>query len=240
MIIKHAILHAIFYTGVFCSFTINNEQIPKVLIIGQMKDVMWKGELEGRIHLDTISNKNHLFGMGPIEFLSGEIIVLNGRAYYSFIDQDNDVHVKESFDIKAPFFAYTSIPHWKEIIIPETIKDLKSLETFLNIKFSENANPVFFQLKGNFTNVDMHIVNLPKGRNVSSPKEAHEGLQNFKLNNVDATILGFYSTKHQSIFTHHDTYLHLHVLTDDFTMMGHVDELEFDFKKVQLFAPEGL
>ena len=43
-----------------------------VKIIGQMKDVMWKGQLYGNISLDTIANKANLYGLGPVEYLAGE------------------------------------------------------------------------------------------------------------------------------------------------------------------------
>jgi acetolactate decarboxylase len=35
-----------------------------------MKNVMWKGQLQGVINLDTIQNKNHLYGFGPQEYLN--------------------------------------------------------------------------------------------------------------------------------------------------------------------------
>ncbi len=42
----------------------------EVRIAGQMKNVMWKGQLQGTISLDTIAPKEHLCGLGPVEYLS--------------------------------------------------------------------------------------------------------------------------------------------------------------------------
>ena len=43
-----------------------------------MKNVMWKGELHGNLKLDTISNKTNLYGLGPVEYLAGEILIIDG------------------------------------------------------------------------------------------------------------------------------------------------------------------
>lgn len=42
-----------------------------------MRNVMWKGELAGIIQMDTISDKKGLYGLGPIEFLGGEVMVMD-------------------------------------------------------------------------------------------------------------------------------------------------------------------
>lgn len=62
---------------------------------------------------------------------------------------------------------------------------------------------------------------------MSSPKEAHQSQMNYELKNEDVEIIGFFSTEHQGIFTHHDSYLHMHLITKDIKKMGHLDEITF-------------
>ena len=38
---------------------------PDVKVVGAIKNVMWKGELEGSILLDALTNKKGLYGLGP-------------------------------------------------------------------------------------------------------------------------------------------------------------------------------
>lgn len=55
-----------------CAATIEKDQPDRtVQVVGAMRNVMWKGELQGTIALDTIENKEHLYGLGPVEFLAG-------------------------------------------------------------------------------------------------------------------------------------------------------------------------
>jgi len=98
-----------------------------VKIIGEMKNVMWKGELSGIIDLDTISNKEDLYGMGPLEYLAGEIMIIDGKSYKSVVVNDSTMKVEETFKIKAPFFGYTNIPDWTEHKLPSGILTIENL-----------------------------------------------------------------------------------------------------------------
>jgi acetolactate decarboxylase len=57
----------------------------EVKIVGQMKNVMWKGQLYGNISLDTIADKTNLYGLGPVEYLAGEIAIINSQSFTSIV-----------------------------------------------------------------------------------------------------------------------------------------------------------
>jgi acetolactate decarboxylase len=209
-----------------------------VTVIGQMKNVMMKGELFATINLDTISNKKHLFGFGPLEYLKGEILILDGKAYSSKVISDTTMLVVESYKIKAPFFAYATINEWKPIALPDSIFNLIQLENYLNVISVNDTKPYLFKLEGQIDSAKVHVVNLPEGTIVQSPDEAHQGLKHYHLQNETVDIIGFYSTKHQTIFTHHTTNLHLHLITKDRTKMGHLEEVNFKPQNIKLFIQE--
>ncbi len=94
-----------------------------------------------------------------------------------------------------------------------------------------------FKLTGTVEQATIHIVNLPKGSRVSSPDEAHEGQKKYELQNVQSEIVGFFSTEHKAIFTHHDTYLHMHLITADRQKMGHLDEMLLKKGTWKLYLP---
>lgn len=206
----------------------------EVKIVGAMESVMWKGELSGTINLDTIQNKSHLYGIGPVEFLAGELLILNGKSYVSKAISPTKMLVEESFEQKAPFFVSANVENWLEIILPPSIKTLIDLEQFLNELKKETDSPFVFKLEGAIDSAKIHIVNLPIGSTVRSPEEAHQGQINYPIHNENCTIIGFFSRKHQSIFTHHDTFMHLHLITNDLKKMGHLDELHIDVMKLYI------
>lgn len=207
----------------------------KVHITGEMRNVMWKGQLEGNIHLDTIANKSNVVGLGPLEYLGGEIIIIDGKSYKSVVISDSSMEVVETFNIKAPFFAHANISNWSEELLDVDIQTIQQLESFLDNKMSGSSQPFIFKLAGFVKEATIHVVNLPVGTKVSSPNDAHKGLVKYQLENQEAEIVGFFSKEHKGIFTHHDTYLHMHLITKDKQMMGHLDELTIEKAKMRLF-----
>jgi acetolactate decarboxylase len=195
---------------------------------------MWKGQLQGVINLDTISNKEHLYGFGPQEYLNAELLIIDGKSCKSSVINDSTMKVEETFKSKAPFFAYANISEWETLVIPDSVNSIPTLENYLNQNTQKHTRPFLFKLEGTINKASIHIVNLPKGKEVHSPDDAHQGRQSFELQNVQANLIGFFSTEHKTIFTHHDTYLHIHLITNDHSKMGHLDDVTFNPKSVKL------
>jgi acetolactate decarboxylase len=204
-------------------FSCSSEKITvsEVKWSGAMKNVMKKGELFGTIHLDTISNKKHLYGIGPIEYLTGEITIFDSKSYVSRVNAD-------SYDVKAPFFVYANVENWTSIEVPKRVIDLTSLEEFLTSLPNSDKKPFAFKMEAEVAETDIHVVNLPKHiKTVSSHEEAHQGQVNYLLKDRKVNLIGFYSAHHHAIFTHHSSNLHIHLITEDEKDMGHVESISF-------------
>ncbi|WP_412561513.1 acetolactate decarboxylase [Winogradskyella sp. MIT101101] len=223
-----------------CNFAVTEPNTSKtysnVRNIAAMKDVMWQGELYGKINIDTIKNRKGLYGLGPKAFLDGEILINNGKTYLSKVKTDSTMAVEQINSVEAPFFVYANVNEWEQIQLPDSVKSIKSLEKYLDSKTKDKKRPFAFKLVGKIENGIIHIQNLPKGVKVSSPKEAHQGQVNYSLENEEVEIVGFFSTEHQGIFTHHDSFLHMHLITKSLDKMGHLDKVSFS--KMTLFLPK--
>jgi len=211
-----------------------------VQVVGAMKNVMWKGELTGTISLDTIKNKNGLYGLGPIEYLTGELLIINGKSYVSKVITDSTMVVEENYQVKAPFLVYSNQIDWDVENLPSDIKTIKELEEFINKESIDFKRPFVFKLKGQVDNAVIHIQNLPQGTKVSSPEEAHQGQTNYTLENSEVEIVGFFSTEHKGVFTHHDSNVHMHLITTDRKKMGHLDKVLFGNGNIKLYLPQKL
>lgn len=210
--------------------------VTGIKIIGSMKNVMWEGKLGSNIDLDTISNKVGLYGLGPQNYLTGEVLINNGKSYLSQVNADSTMKVEKRFDLSAPFFVYANVSEWTEEVIPPTVNSIEDVEAFIDEKTKSLKRPFAFKLIGKVTTASIHIQNLPRGTKVSSPDEAHQGQVNFDLKNEDALIIGFFSTEHAGVFTHHGSFLHMHLISADERKMGHLDKLEID--KMKLYLPK--
>ncbi len=210
---------------------------PEVHVAGAMKDVMWKGELAGKIRLDTIAHRQGLYGLGPKSYLQGELLILDGQCFVSRVETDSTMAVEETFRVAAPFFVYGNVEAWEAIDLPAHIQNIGDLERYLEERTRDKTRPFAFKLSGRIREADIHIQNLPEGATVSSPAEAHQGQVAYTLGRETVDILGFFSTEHQGIFTHHDTYLHMHLISRDRTQMGHLDRVRFE--RMRLYLPKG-
>lgn len=140
--------------------------------------------------------------------------------------------------MKAPFFGYAYIGSWLEQDLPEHIGGMQDLETYLDEVTATAKRPFIFRLKGLVESATIHIVNLPAGSKVSSPDEAHQGMQYYNLADKETEIIGFFSIEYKAVFTHHDTYLHMHLITADKSQMGHLDEVIFKKGAMKLYLPK--
>lgn len=208
---------------------------PDVQVVGAMKNVMWKGELGSTIALDTLSDKSNLYGLGPANQLTGELLVNNGKSYLSKVTSDSTMMVTKTFKVSAPFLVYAQVTDWKEVSLPPKIKSISDLEQFIDTETKEYKRPFAFKLEGKAAKAMIHIQNLPKGSKVSSPNDAHQGQIKYELADMESEIVGFFSTEHKGIFTHHDSFLHMHLITKDESKMGHLDALEIG--EMKLFLP---
>ncbi|MFZ1634061.1 MAG: acetolactate decarboxylase, partial [Chitinophagales bacterium] len=176
-------------------------------IVGAMHNVMHNNQLSGTIHLDTISNKKHLYGLGPAENLMGELIIVDGIAYHSTVTSDTTMLVEKTYNVSAPFFAYANIKKWEAVVLPDSVRNIKQLENYLLSLNKGQTEPFMFRIAGNVETAQIHVFNLPGGTTVYSPEDAKKGQQIYMLNNMPVEIIGFFSTQHQGIFTHHDTFV---------------------------------
>jgi len=210
----------------------------EVKVVGALRNVMQHGNLDDMIDLDTITNRTGLYGLGPDSHLGGELLILDGQSFISRIASDSTLQVLRSYEVSAPFFVYTNVNKWKESKLPDTVKTIVELEGHLEIYSKDLKSPFAFKLTGKVAHADIHVQNLSRGTQVGSAEEAHQGQVNYAVKDEEVIILGFFSVDHQGIFTHHDSFVHLHLITKDKQMMGHLDKMKID--QMELFIQKNI
>ena len=209
---------------VSCNNSLNSSSIK---VVGQMRDVMWKGDLGGKISTDSLNHSN-AYGLGPIEYLKGEVLLFEGRTFISKVIDSISHQVSQVNSIKAPFFVYSNESDLNSFSVAPSELSLKSVEELIDTLYFDFEKPLLVRIDGVFQDVTVHSVNLPEGNSVSSPDQAHKGLTQYTYKNLSGSIIGFFSRKHKAIFTHHDSFLHAHFISDDRYIMGHVDSVLFN------------
>ena len=196
-------------------------------VVGQMRDVMWKGDLVGKVSTDSLNHPN-AYGLGPIENLKGEVLLFEGQTFISKVIDSVAHQVTQVNSIKAPFFVYSKESNLNAISVVPSELSLKSTEELIDSLYFDYDKPLLIRIDGVFKDITVHSVNLPEGSSVASPDQAHKGLTQYRYKNLSGSIVGFFSRNHKAIFTHHDSFFHAHFISDDRSVMGHVDSVFFN------------
>jgi acetolactate decarboxylase len=208
-------------------------QTSTIKVVGKMSEVMWQGELDGKISTDSINSPTS-YGLGPSAYLKGELLVVEGKTFESKVIDSLSHEVSDVAASQAPFFVYTTSSELVPVPLASGAIDFKSLEHQIDSMYSTYDYPLLVRIDGLFSQLTVHSVNLPEGTTVSSPDQAHQGLVSFHYKDIKGTLIGFFSRHHKSIFTHHDTFFHAHFISEDRRVLGHVEQLQMSTLSTQL------
>jgi len=195
--------------------------------VGELKNVMQNDDRKSRVCLADLEKRN-LYALGPAENLDGEITVLDGWPSISHVDAKGGSSVDHLLATKAPTLVYTNVEQWQDFAIPITIQSAQELESFIAAAAKKAGlnieRPFPFLLKGHFAEVDFHIL---RGSDASGVRVFGGDRVPFVEKNVQGTVLGFFSKHHQGIFTHKDSFVHIHFVSESDLKAGHVENLRF-------------
>lgn len=210
-------------------------QSDPVVATGAMRNTMQQGQLAGVIDLDSIALSGS-YGLGPLEYLRGELLLFDGRVHCATATTDSTMRVSVLSGARAPFFVHQRVGNWASLQLPDSVTDLSALDAFLTAHFGMEAAPFAFRLTGHFSAVEVHVLDVPLGTAIQGPQDAHRHNKHFQLRDAEAEALGFFSTRHKTVFTHHDAHIHVHAITRGRDWMGHVEELRFEAGRVRLWV----
>ena len=202
---------------------------------GALMDIMHKGDITAKADLRELKDSKHLYALGAVENLKGEILILDDKPYISSV-KDGNLTVDYSFNHKATLLVYASVSSWETFDIPDNISSYEELEKYIENTASENGvnidEPFPFLINGKAKSFDWHVINWKDGNTEHSHQKHIESGLNGTVTDKEVEILGFYSNKHHAIFTHHTTNMHLHIKTIDNKISGHLDGLILDTRMI--------
>jgi acetolactate decarboxylase len=197
--------------------------------IGTQRETIMNGKLAAALDLKTLAGRQHLYGIGPVEQLRGEVTIANSRPALARVASDGTTKVTQSFETGVPFFVWAEVPQWHQIPIPADIRSFEELERFVPKAAAaaglDPDKPFPFLVDGREEHIEFHVVN----RIGDGPHnmEMHKKIQvTFELERAEAIIVGFHSTKHRGIFTPGDSNIHIHFQTPDNRKSGHIQKLQ--------------
>ena len=170
--------------------------------IGAQRETIMNGKLAAALDLKNLADLPHLYGLGPIEQLRGEVTIVDSRPALARVSPDGAVNVTRSFEIGVPFFVWAEVPKWIKTPIPAEVRSFEDLEHFLpraaEVNGLDAEKPLPFLVTGREDLIEYHILN--RVGDLPHNMEAHKRIQFvFELERVEATIVGFHSTRYRGV-----------------------------------------
>jgi acetolactate decarboxylase len=196
--------------------------------IGAQRDTVMNGKLSALIDLRALAKTSHLYGIGPMENLRGEVTIANSRPALAQVGAEGNVQVRQSFESGAPFFVWAEVPTWRTLPIPAQVHSYGDLEKFVpevaNSVGVDPHQPLPFLLRGRLDAIEFHI--LSRVGDEAHDAQKHRKIQKvFESERLETVMIGFYAPGPRGVFTPMDSAIHIHFQSTDNQISGHVQKL---------------
>jgi acetolactate decarboxylase len=196
---------------------------------GALYNFMHEGDLSAKFSLSELKGKDHVYALGAVENLKGEIQIFDGVPEITFA-KNGEVSFDNTFERNATLIVYSQVTSWQDVVIPDEIVTRSQFENYLKMAASEHGidieKPVPFLIVGKTKFIDWHVIDWDPSDKVHTHIKHTNSGPHGRIEDTEVMILGFYSNKHRAIFTHHESDLHMHFITEGKTLAGHIDNLE--------------
>ena len=221
-------------------FSFSQETLVK--FSGKMSKIGQEKRVDAAIMVDSIQG-DHLYAIGPVENLRGEILVWDGKPFVAAITDDKKPYLQKNVkSLKAIFLVYADISQWDTVLLTNKISSLNDLEKTItkaaNLHGTDTSTAFPFLVFGKVKEGSGHIMYKDSSVTTITPAALRDANYKNFFSNQYAQMLGFYSQHHQTIFTHHDSFLHIHYRMANKYQAGHLDTVSFDeTEPIKLLLP---
>ena len=198
---------------------------------GSLRAVLRENNVSSYFSLASLVGLPEVYGLGPVEGLRGELTLLNSVCFLSTVEEGRVV-VRQGLEGGACFFVYAQVKSWREVSLPEDVTSDASLERFL----SSFEGPMPFLLQGRARVLHAHVIYKTNDA-PHNPAEHDRAKVHAVYEEQEIECIGFYSRQHREVFTPPHRDIHIHFVSRDKTLSGHVDRLEFSPSSLKLYLP---
>lgn len=180
------------------------------------------GMFDGTLALNEVLTANSTMGIGTLDGLDGELIIIDGTPFQ--VKVDGTVHEVDK-KTKTPYVAVTNFEKERELAVTEILSNEQFKEKIKQAFSSVNTFQAV-KVRGTFQKIYCRSVEKqekPYPRLVDATKDQAE----FTRDTVDGVLLGFYTPKIFGSIAVPE--FHLHFLSDEHDFGGHV--LDFVLEK---------
>lgn len=202
----------------------------QVHVAGKMDRIMRQGDLTASIALDTLQHYKNLYGLGPVAGLKGEIAIIDGSYYRSYV-YNGEIITTQTRALKAAMLVYADIKEWSAPKTLDTaVNSLADLEQVIYASAKEHGLDVRksfpFLIKLKRGSIHFHVIDWQEGT-VHTQANHKQFAVSGERKNEETVVIGFYSAT-PGTFTTHNSNIHMHFINGSKTLAAHVDDVLFE------------
>ena len=224
---------------ILCFFMMTLTVFGQVIHSGAMSE-MGKNGFAPTISLDSLQKYQYLIAMGPLGKMEGEISILEGKMYGGKSLISGETVVVNDWKVQAPFLVYADVAEWEKSKLTGKAESLAELDEKIKEAALASginlAEPFFFRIEGSFDQMVTHIV-TPRAPEIEG-YVAGQNQKNYDHALDSGELIGVYSKIGQRIYTHHDSFMHVHFLNAKKDFTGHLDKFQSKLDGMVIYFPK--
>jgi acetolactate decarboxylase len=196
---------------------------------GSLHAVMMENDTSAVIDLATLTPDSTLYGVGALAGLAGEITIAAGAVHLARPDDTFGVRetVNDTSGAWAALLVVARVKAWQDVPIEAPIP-FEELEKRVGEMAAgagvDVAQPFPFLIEGPMRDLKWHVIDGRRLQPDAGGHEAHLAASAQRgLPFGSAVLVGFYSTRHEGVFTHMGARTHVHLIVPAARSSGHLD-----------------
>lgn len=203
-----------------------NKPATEVKVWGALREMMHEGRTESRVAIAPLLATPHMYAVGAIAGMRGEITILDGTAWIAVGERDAGRATAGVADEGAALLVASYEADWSRVVIKEDVAFAQldqQIEVLAKAAGVDVDKPFPFVVEGQFADVGWHVLKGPPGAGSN-----HDHTGNAVVGEaatIDGTLVGFFSKHHQGSFTHLNQNIHVHLVNAASALAAHVDQI---------------
>jgi alpha-acetolactate decarboxylase len=206
---------------------------PDVTTWGSMRALMHEGRTEGRVAIAPLLAAPHVYAVGALAGMRGEVTILDGKPWLAYGDRDAGQPTTDPGIEAATLLVASQVGDWTRVTLTEDIAfaDLdRRIERLAAQAGVDVEKPFAFLVEGQLSEVHWHVL---KGPPAPGTGRHTENAVVGEADRIDGTLVAFFSKHHQGVFTHMGENVHAHLVTA--SLAAHADQVSIRASSVLAF-----
>ncbi|HMI85317.1 MAG TPA: acetolactate decarboxylase [Polyangiaceae bacterium] len=197
-------------------------------VFGALRALMHEGKTGPQVALSSVVPGPHAHAVGALSELRGEVTVLDDDIWLAYPNDDGTARVTKVrvSNEQAALLVTAQVGAWRRIPIAAEVRADRldeEIERLARANGVDVARPIPLLVEGEFADIGWHVVD---GRKIAAAKTHEEhaaAAVRGSVGRATGTLVGFFSTHHQGVFTHMNKNTHFHVVLPKENVAAHVD-----------------